>query len=545
MIIISVIGVASGICSAGLIALINFALHHTHIRISIISFGFIVLVVAKILASACSQQLLYRTSVRMILKLSLELSREFACSSYRKAESIGTARTIAVIADDVGVVGSAIQSVPNIIVNLAVLAGCSVYLIWLSWKAFAAIVLMASIGVVLYKFMLAKAQVSLKLAREKRDLIYKHLRAMAEGIKEIGINRSKREDFLENHLSKAIEDANTHGMKAVNHYVVADTCSQFVFYSILGLLLFAVPMVANLSVEMLTGYVFAALYLMNPIWGILYSLPALQRGQNSLEKIQQFRDSLSFREETKGGKGGFPRNWGSLRMEKVTFSYENVDESNPGFALGPIDFEIHPGELIFVVGGNGSGKSTFVKVLCGLYVPESGKIMLSGRTVNDLDRDDYRQVFSVIFSDYFLFDMLLGIPDAALEERIKDYMVRLQLDKKVKVVDGHFSTTELSQGQRRRLALLTAYLEDRPIYIFDEWAADQDPAYKDVFYRIILPELRRSGKGVVVITHDDRYYSLGDRIVRLDYGKVVSPDGAGRLTSNAVPQVEGSRSQPR
>jgi putative ATP-binding cassette transporter len=97
----------------------------------------------------------------------------------------------------------------------------------------------------------------------------------------------------------------------------------------------------------------------------------------------------------------------------------------------------------------------------------------------------------------------------------------LALDHKVRVTDQRLSTTDLSQGQRRRLALLTAYLEDRPFYVFDEWAADQDPHYKQIFYTELLPELRARGKGVAVITHDDRYFHLGDRIVKLHDGQIV------------------------
>jgi putative ATP-binding cassette transporter len=89
------------------------------------------------------------------------------------------------------------------------------------------------------------------------------------------------------------------------------------------------------------------------------------------------------------------------------------------------------------------------------------------------------------------------------------------------VREGAFSTLALSQGQRKRLALLTAYLEDRPIYLFDEWAADQDPQFKEIFYHHLLPELRARNKTVLVITHDDRYYDVADRLIKLDYGKLV------------------------
>ncbi|HET7113307.1 MAG TPA: ATP-binding cassette domain-containing protein, partial [Pyrinomonadaceae bacterium] len=157
---------------------------------------------------------------------------------------------------------------------------------------------------------------------------------------------------------------------------------------------------------------------------------------------------------------------------------------------------------------------------CGLYVPESGDIRLNNMTIDDETRDTYRQLFSVVFSDFYLFESLLGLNVGELDSRARDYIAQLQLQHKVTVQDGALSTIELSQGQRKRLALLTAFLEDRPFYIFDEWAADQDPHFREIFYLQLLPELKAKGKTVLVITHDDRYYSLADRIVKLDYGKI-------------------------
>jgi len=192
------------------------------------------------------------------------------------------------------------------------------------------------------------------------------------------------------------------------------------------------------------------------------------------------------------------------------------------FTLGPINCAINPGELVFVIGGNGSGKSTFVKVLAGLYTPQDGEIRLNGTTVTEKSREWYRDQYSVVFADFFLFNKLLGLHGPEIDIRARTYMSLLAMDEKVEVRDRTFSTIDLSQGQRKRLALVTAYLEDRSIYVFDEWAADQDPQYKEIFYLKLLPDLRARGKTIVVITHDDRYFHLGDRVIKLEYGKMVS-----------------------
>jgi putative pyoverdin transport system ATP-binding/permease protein len=191
-----------------------------------------------------------------------------------------------------------------------------------------------------------------------------------------------------------------------------------------------------------------------------------------------------------------------------------------GFLLGPISLTLLPGQITFIVGGNGSGKSTLAKLITGLYPARTGSIYLDGVPITDENREWYRQHFSAIFSDFYLFDSYLGFNHSDLDQEVQSYLKQLQLDHKVQVRDGVLSTTNLSQGQRKRLALLTSYLEDRPVYLFDEWASDQDPHFRDLFYRQILVRLKELGKAVIVITHDDRYFNLADNIIKLDYGQV-------------------------
>jgi putative ATP-binding cassette transporter len=203
----------------------------------------------------------------------------------------------------------------------------------------------------------------------------------------------------------------------------------------------------------------------------------------------------------------------------VTHTYHREGEPG-GFILGPIDLTLEPGELLFITGGNGSGKTTLAKLLLSLYIPKEGEIYLDGKVLTDETREQYRQLFSVVFSDFYLFESLFGLDSIYLDANARKYLAQLQLDHKVKVEDGVLSTIDLSQGQRKRLALLTAYLEDRPIYLFDEWAADQDPLFKEIFYYQLLPELKARGKALIVISHDDRYYQVADRVIKLESGKL-------------------------
>ena len=225
-----------------------------------------------------------------------------------------------------------------------------------------------------------------------------------------------------------------------------------------------------------------------------------------------------------------PTSFEKIEMRDIIFSY--VDRhSDAAFHIGPIDFTLRSGELVFITGGNGSGKSTFLRVLAGLYHPESGEILLDGMRVNKATRDVYRELFSAIFYDYHLFRRLYGIPEPDPGELAR-LLAKFRLEDKTGITNGEFRTLDLSGGQRRRLALIVSMLEKRPIMLLDEWTAEQDPEYRRKFYDELLPEMMRAGKTVVVITHDDRYLDelhLPARRIHMEEGRIVEERQAGRL----------------
>ena len=209
-------------------------------------------------------------------------------------------------------------------------------------------------------------------------------------------------------------------------------------------------------------------------------------------------------------------------MHNIIFRY--VDKfSDTVFKIGPIDFSLRAGELVFITGGNGSGKSTFLRVLSGLYPPDSGEVLLDGRPITNATRDEYRGLMSAIFFDYHLFQRLYGLPDADPGD-IDRLLAQFRLTDKTALTNGEFRTLDLSGGQRRRLALIVSMLEKRPIMILDEWTAEQDPEFRRKFYDELLPEMMRAGATIVVITHDDRYLDelhLPARRIRMDEGRIV------------------------
>ena len=523
-------GLFNGFCSVGVLALINSRLHHSGTFPVALALGFLGLIVGKLTSSALSEVLLVRFAETSLLTLIDRLCRSVVRTPFRQLERIGIPRILTVLTDDVSTLADAIRALPSLVINGAILVGCGIYLAWLSWGTFLGIVSLMVVGGLTYRLFMARAQQSIRRARDGRDALFGHFRALTDGIKELKLHRGRRDQFFGQDMAMTVAQLRRDNVDATTWYILANSSSNAFFYLLIGLLLFVVPVVVRLPLEAITGYVFACLYLMAPLWSLLTLLPLLARGQVALQKIEECEVSIAADAPVRDlpvDKAVSPL-WSRLELNGVVFDYGVEESANGGFVLGPLDLALHPKEIIFLVGGNGSGKSTFVKLLTGLYAPQAGEIRYDGERVGDDNREWYRQHFSAVFTDFYLFQDLRGLEGVGLDERAAAYLRRLQLEHKVRVTDGRLSTTALSQGQRKRLALLTAYLEDRPIYVFDEWAADQDPTYKKVFYEELLPELKARGKAVVVITHDDRYFHLGDRVIKLDYGKMVSEWSAGR-----------------
>jgi putative ATP-binding cassette transporter len=292
--------------------------------------------------------------------------------------------------------------------------------------------------------------------------------------------------------------------------------------------------------QTLTGYTLVMLYMVGRLEGVIATTQMLRRASISLSKLEALGLSLAAHpgEDLCGAQAAAPA-CEVVELSGVNHTYRREREDD-NFTLGPIDLAFRPGELVFLVGGNGSGKTTLLNLLAGLYVPESGRVLMDGLPVTDENRENYRQLFSVIFSDFFLFEEFLGLGSPGLDAKARLFLGELHLEHKVRIAGGKLSTLDLSQGQRKRLALLTAYLEDRPFYIFDEWASDQDPLFKEVFYRRLLPDLRDRGKAVLVITHDEKYFHLADRIIKLEEGKIAYD----RRADASTPRRATSRPEP-
>ncbi len=513
-------GVISGACNTGMIALITLTLNGQGDPMTRL-WVFIALCAVAPLARVASEMLLVQLGQRSIFELRMQLSRRILSVPLKQLEGVGPHRLTAALTDDVFAVTGALTFIPILCINIAVVIGCLIYLGMLSFDVFLVVFGFIILGIISYQLPIVAATRSLVQAREVEDSLYGNFRAMIEGIKELKMHGARRHAFLNDVLGDTAATFQRHNVKGMLIYTIASSWGQLLVFVVIGLVLFALPAVQTVTSLALTGYALTILYMMTPLQVILNTLPNMSRASVALNKIEQLNLSLAaFPAQDELAKQPAPAvAYPGLELVGVTHTYYlDVEERN--FTLGPIDLRFGQGEVVFLVGGNGSGKTTLAKLLVGLYAPEAGEIRCADRAVTDETRAAYREYFSVVFSDFYLFESLLGIDRREIDTKARNYLKQLQLDHKVQVKGDALTTTQLSQGQRKRLALLTAYLEDRPVYLFDEWAADQDPLFKKVFYHQLLPELKARGKTVFVISHDDHYYFVADRIIKLDYGKV-------------------------
>ena len=470
-----------------------------------------------------SSVLLIRLSRGSIFKLRLKLCRQILAAPLRHLEELGKARLLATLTEDVSVIASGLINIPILCMHLVVVVTCLVYLWWLSWMVFVAVLGFMALGVLSYQFALSKGQRHLRLSRQEWDALLAHLQALTDGAQELKLNSRRREAFLTGQLEQAAAALRHHGYLGDRNYALAASWGQLLVFILLGMLLFGLPAVTAVNAQTLIGYTLVILYIMSPLEAIMNILPVIGRTGVALQKVEELGLSLekNSKETIAPSREAPPAAFERLELAGVTHTYYREDKQSD-FQLGPVSLSFAPGEIVFLIGGNGSGKTTLGKLLTGLYSPEAGEIRLDGRVIDDENREHYRQLFSTVLTDFHLFEKLLGLDGPGLDARAREYLVQLQLDHKLQVRDGVLSTVKLSHGQRKRLALLTAYLEDRPFYVFDEWAADQDPTFKEVFYLRLLPELKARGKAVLVISHDDRYYHMADYVIKLDYGQVDS-----------------------
>ena len=513
------VSLISGMGNALIILMINESLkREVGLHINLMLF-FILGIIAYVGGSRIVSAKLIMVTNHVVYKLRVELINKVLNTSFENIEKLEDGVIQSTLNNDTETISTFANVIINLITATATILCCFTYLGFINivtlLASIASIVIIASI----YFVAIQSANKMLEEARTTQNVFYKFINDMNKGFKELRLNIKRRKAFEED-IDRLSDLYSKKRGKAFLTFADVFVIGELVFTIAIGFIVFFFPIIfKELRSVDLRSYVFVLLYLAGPVNSILNTIPNLVQIRISWNRVNKLVKDISAisEKEIPSVEEKEPMEQINLSLKDVEYEYslENVEK----FKVGPISYDFNSGEIIFITGGNGSGKSTLAKIITGLYRAQSGEVMLNGQNIST---ERLEQKYAAIFGDFHLFDKLYGIDYEDKKDEFQKYLDIMQLSGKIELEDGCFNTTKLSSGQRKRLALAISYLEDSPMYLFDEWAADQDPEFREFFYKELLPELREKGKCVIVITHDDLYYNIADKLIKMEHGKIIS-----------------------
>jgi putative ATP-binding cassette transporter len=400
------------------------------------------------------------------------------------------------------------------------------YLAYISPLSF--LICLAGILVAAFLFLAKTRKIRslLQDVKQKEVSYFNSISHLINGFKEVKINRKKGQAILQNIAAESAEiekikiEVGKQESRLWGH-------GRILVYTLLPVLIFIVPTITEVHTDNIYKVSSTILFITGPIAILINIMPVLNRVNLSIDELVTLEEEMdkvitqklaNEGREVDGKKDNVFADFSEIGMKGVTFSYpENASD----FVAGSFSETIHRGELLFIIGGNGSGKSTYLKLLTGLYYPEKGSLSVDSIAIDKNDYPVYRDLFSAIFTDFHLFDKFYGIENIN-SEKVDYWLSKMKMQDKVEYKNGGFTRTSLSTGQRKRLAFIAAILEDKPVLVMDEFAADQDPQFRQYFYEELLPEIKAMGKTVIAVTHDDHYFHVADRLLKMEEGRLLS-----------------------
>ncbi|SAK90644.1 cyclic peptide transporter [Caballeronia temeraria] len=509
-----------GVMMSGVIALVTTVANYDQSKgpnIYLMAF-FIIASVALLLAMNYALNATTAVISNFILQKRLNIARAVRSLDLEAYEKIGAMRVDFAIGRDLQTIEEAAPTVIVLIYFVTQLLSSALYIGYLSLIAFAVTLLFLGVATFFYRSSYAHAEALAKEATELESAFRSSFDHLLRGFREIKMNARRDTDLFDNYIVQralAVQDLRVSSGRGFNR---GQTLSDAFFYGLLGCMVFLTPYyISNASTP--AKIILVIVFSGGAIASLIQALPAVSRADLAVDRLDALERELA--EATRAAESGpgapEPMLVHGITLRGVSYTYK-APGGQPGFHVGPCDLVIKAGEVTFIAGGNGSGKSTLLNLITQLYAPDSGEVRWDDKTVTDANATAYRQLFSVIFSDFHLFDRLYGLDPA--HDDLADLIREMDLSDKVHYKLGRFSTTDLSSGQRKRLAMVSALAEGRPVLIFDEWAADQDPQFRRYYYEKLLPRLKAAGKTIIAVSHDDRWFNAADKVIWMEEGKV-------------------------
>jgi putative ATP-binding cassette transporter len=464
----------------------------------------------------------------IIRDIRMRIMRSIRTTNLMVFEKMNRGRIYSVLSTDTLTLSISSGAIINATSSACMLLFVVVNIGFLSVYALAITLVFITSAVLIYIGKSQTVNTELAAAGRLENDFFENLNGLLYGYKELKLSRPKSTDFFNADLWNVITSTATLRTKTgrtMNQSVLIG--QSFLLFTVAGVL-FLLPNINPADVSVVVPVVAIVLFAAGPIGDVVVAIPSLSRACSSIDNIYNLEKDLKqsqndveiFAEQQALHEEPFE----SLSCKGLSFSYPTAPGNGAdSFRLPPFDFTVKAGEIVFVVGGNGSGKSTFLKLLTALYQPVSGQIEWNGRVVTADRLASYRNLFTPIFTDFHIFKRILGVPNLD-EVKVRELIARMELVGKTDVENKRLTHTDLSTGQKKRLALILAKLDDRPIYIFDEWAADQDPIFRRFFYTTLLPEIKADGHAVIAVTHDDSYFIYADRVLKMEYGSFLPGD---------------------
>lgn len=522
------ISILAGLSNAGVLAIINSAAEHAAETEA--SFRYLLMFLAAIGIYITAQRHTKVVSAkeveRNIHKIRTRIIHKIQSCDLSTIEGIGDSRIYASMTTETSTISQAAPMLVNTMQAAVLIFFTSLYIAYLSIAAFLLTVGFMTLAVSFHFYYLKKVKRAYALAVQDELGLFDRITDALNGFKEARMNSLRNSDLYNDAtlISKqATENKVVAQVNVANHLIF----SQSTFYLLLATMVFILPNFNDGYPDVVIKTATAVLFLIGPISTLVGSIPAFSTAGMAIDNINALEEELDKHAEEEAAdmqtSQPIDTDFLAINFDNVCFSYPKQADGK-AFEVGPFNLSFKRGEIVFIAGGNGSGKSTFMKLLTGLYYPTTGTINVDNTQITKSNGQQYRNLMSCVFTDYHLFKSAYGLKDVPIE-RIESLIDYLEMRGKVEYVDGEFSTIELSAGQKKRIALLVGLMEDRQIYIFDEWAADQDPEFRRKFYHEILPDLKKQNKTVIAVTHDDRYFDCADHLIRINEGKIESVTG--------------------
>lgn len=499
---------------------------------------FIGLLVLLLLVSLAAQLALTALGHLFVYRLRGRLVKRILDTDFERIEQVGSAHLLASLSSDIRNVTLAFVRLPELVQGTILTLASVVYLFTLSPPMLAVVAVWIAFTMLVGAWLVKRVYAHFHEVRTSEDRLYQDYEAVIQGHKELALNRHRARHLFEDLYDADARDYRHHIVRADTYHLSANNWANIMMLGAIGVGFFLANGLGWADTTVAATFALTILFLRTPMIQAVGAFPTLLSAQVAFDKL----DALALTEYREGFEVDqmLPADWQEIELRDICYRYPDRD-GRPGFEVGPINLHIRRGEQVFLIGGNGSGKSTLARLLTGLYRPLSGQILVDGRAVTPDQQEAYRALFATVFTDFHLFDRLMGKDgETADNALVEAWLERLGMSAKLQFVDQRVNTTQLSQGQRKRLALLLAVCEQRDILLLDEWAADQDPVFRRVFYRELLPVLREAGQTVFAISHDDSYFAHADRLLEMRAGKLTELTGEhrARASRDAVSRVE-------